>query len=88
MLTSLGLSERVTRPLLRMVLRTIGFALLRSLKNCLMADSRGETMPYWCVSSGFGLIASVSTRPTAALGRLILNNDENVAAISTGATTP
>jgi len=35
-----------------------------------------------------GRIASVKTRPTAALGRLIRNREEKVAAISTGATTP
>lgn len=33
-------------------------------------------------------IASVRTRPTAALGRLILKSDAKVAAMSTGATTP
>lgn len=35
-----------------------------------------------------GRIASVSTWPTAALGRLIRSNDAKVAAMSTGATTP
>lgn len=40
------------------------------------------------VCDNSGRIASVKTRPTAALGRLIRRREAKVAAMSTGATTP